>query len=217
MMTRTQLSFEREMLGEARRRAADLGISLAEYVRRLVAADLGGDRPSVGPERNLQPRALAGVRYRPAQGFHDRQGLPGPVGLTLFVDTSVWYAAADVEDRSNDRAREILSAGDRLVTTDHVLVESWTLLRLRIHRAAAETFWDGLRSGIARIESVGYADLHAAWGIGRAFPHHDFSLVDRTSFAVMERLGVTRAASFDNNFAIYRFGPRRSRAFEVVR
>lgn len=137
--------------------------------------------------------------------------------MTLFVDTSVWYAAADSADRSNARACEILSAGDRLVTTDHVLLECWTLLRARIHRAASETFWDGLRSGIARIESVGPADLHAAWAIGRAFPHHDFSLVDRTSFAVMERLGVQRAASFDNDFAIYRYGPRRARAFQVVR
>ena len=137
--------------------------------------------------------------------------------MTLFVDTSVWYAAADAADRSNARAREILSGGDRLVTTDHVLAECWTLLRSRIHRAAAETFWDGLRSGIARIECVGFADLHAAWAIGRAFPHQDFSFVDRTSFAVMERLGVIRAASFDNDFAIYRFGPRRARAFQVVR
>lgn len=40
-MTRTQLSFERQMLKQARERAAELGISLAEYVRRLVAEDLG--------------------------------------------------------------------------------------------------------------------------------------------------------------------------------
>lgn len=137
--------------------------------------------------------------------------------MTLFVDTTVWYAAADSADRSNARAREILSAGDRLVTTDHVLVECWTLLRARIHRAAAETFWDGLRGGIARIESVGPADLHAAWAIGRAFQHQDFPIVNRTSFAVMERLGVERVASFDNGFAIYRYGPRRARAFRVVR
>ena len=137
--------------------------------------------------------------------------------MTLFVDTSVWYAAADAADRSNERAREILSAGDRLVTTDHVLLECWTLLRLRIHRAAAETFWDGLRSGIARIETVGTADLHAAWAIGRVSSYQDFSFVDRTSFAVMERLGLERVASFDNDFAIYRYGPRRARSFRVVR
>jgi len=39
-MTRTQLSFERHMLKQARDRAGKLGISLAEYVRRLVAEDL---------------------------------------------------------------------------------------------------------------------------------------------------------------------------------
>ena len=40
-MTRTQLSFEREMLRRAQTKASQLGISLAEYVRRLVAEDLG--------------------------------------------------------------------------------------------------------------------------------------------------------------------------------
>ena len=137
--------------------------------------------------------------------------------MSLFVDTSVWYAAADKSDAGNVRAREILSAGDRLVTTDHVLVESWTLLRHRIHRAAAEVFWDGLRSGVARVEPVGGRDLEAAWAMGRAFRDQDFSLVDRTSFAVMERLRIHRAAAFDNDFAIYRFGRGRSRAFQVVR
>ncbi|MGE0158602.1 MAG: hypothetical protein AB7T31_04265 [Gemmatimonadales bacterium] len=49
-MTRTQLSLDREMLRRARRRADQLGVSLAEYVRRLVARDLGdraqGSHPS---------------------------------------------------------------------------------------------------------------------------------------------------------------------------
>ena len=41
--------------------------------------------------------------------------------------------------------------------------------------------------------------------------------MDRTSFAVMQRLRIYRAASFDNDFAIYRFGPARTRAFQVIR
>jgi predicted nucleic acid-binding protein len=40
--------------------------------------------------------------------------------------------------------------------------------------------------------------------------------VDRTSFAVMQRLGLHRAASLDRDFAVFRYGPRRDRAFEVV-
>jgi hypothetical protein len=40
---------EREMQRRVRRRASDLGISLAEYVRRLVARDLGGVPPAADP------------------------------------------------------------------------------------------------------------------------------------------------------------------------
>ena len=96
-------------------------------------------------------------------------------------------------------------------------METWRLLRSRIHRKAAERFWEGLRTGAAQLEPVGAADLEAAWQIGRAFRDQDFSIVDRTSFAVMLRLGIERAASFDDDFAVFRFGPNRRRAFTVVR
>lgn len=137
--------------------------------------------------------------------------------MTLFVDTSAWYAAADTHDRSNSRAREILGSGERLITSDHVLVETWLLLRHRLHRKAAERFWAGLRAGVATIEPVLEIDLDVAWDIGLAFPDQDFSLVDRTCFAVMLRLGLRRVASFDDDFTIFRFGPDRSQAFEALR
>lgn len=137
--------------------------------------------------------------------------------MSLFVDTSAWYAGADEADRSNRRAEEILTAGERLVTTDHVLVETWLLLRNRLGRGAAEAFWDALRRGVAAIEPVGAADLEVAWSIGDAFGDQDFSIVDRTSFAVMQRLGIHRVASFDAHFAVFRFGRDRQRAFEVLR
>lgn len=89
-------------------------------------------------------------------------------------------------------------------------------MRARLGRAAAERFWNGLRRGVAAIEIVVAADLEVAWSIGRSFPDQEFSLVDRTSFAVMQRLGIRRAASFDAHFAIYRFGRDRRRVFEVV-
>ena len=137
--------------------------------------------------------------------------------MSLFVDTSVWYAAADADEHDNRAAQEILSRGERLITTDHILLETWFLLRSRLGKPAAETFWEALSSGVAHLETVTGADLAVARGIGDAFPDQDFSIVDRTSFAVMQRLGLWRAASFDNDFAIYRFGPGRKLAFEVVR
>jgi predicted nucleic acid-binding protein len=90
-------------------------------------------------------------------------------------------------------------------------------VRHRLGRAAAERFWSAVRAGACVVEFVGPADLEAAWAIGAAFEDQDFSLVDRTSFAVMERLGLTRAIALDHDFAVFRYGPRRSRAFEVLR
>ena len=49
MMARTQITLDPETRRRARQRAADLGISLAEYIRRLVALDLGESRRPVSP------------------------------------------------------------------------------------------------------------------------------------------------------------------------
>jgi predicted nucleic acid-binding protein len=137
--------------------------------------------------------------------------------LTLFVDTSAFYAAADRSDRSHERAKHVLGSGEALVTSDHVLAESWLLIRHRLGRGAAIAFWDAVRAGAAAVEHVGPADLEVAWTIAAEFEDQDFSLVDMTSFAVMQRIGVLRAASLDDDYAIYRFGRRRERAFELVR
>jgi predicted nucleic acid-binding protein len=137
--------------------------------------------------------------------------------LSVFVDTSVWFGAANIRDRQNVRAKKILAGLPRPILTDHVLIETWILLNARVHRHAAERFWMGVRRGAVHVEKVLAADLDAAWVIGEAFADQDFSIVDRTSFAVMERLGLARAASFDDHFAVYRFGRNRDRAFEILR
>jgi uncharacterized protein len=137
--------------------------------------------------------------------------------LSTFVDTSVWFAAANIRDSYNARAKQILAAIVSPLVTDHILVETWNLLNIRVHRRAAENFWLGIRRGTSAVEKVTAAGLEAAWAIGAAFPDQNFSIVDRTSFAAMERLGIARVASFDDHFAIYRHGRNRDRAFEVLR
>jgi predicted nucleic acid-binding protein len=137
--------------------------------------------------------------------------------VSIFVDTSVWFAAVVARDRNSDHAKSILRATTDHVTTDHVLLESWLLLNSRYGSGEAERFWDGLRQSTTRIELITAADLEAAWAIGEAFPDQSFSIVDRTSFAVMERLGLTQVASFDNDFAVYRYGRARGKAFAVLR
>jgi plasmid stability protein len=49
MMARTQITLPPEVQRRARQRATDLGCSLAEYVRRLVTRDLGGEPVRADP------------------------------------------------------------------------------------------------------------------------------------------------------------------------
>ena len=137
--------------------------------------------------------------------------------MTAFVDTSAFFAAVDVRDADHHAAVSLMSLDEPLVTSDHVLVETWGLVKRRFGPDVADRFWDGLRSGGASIEPVKPVDLERAWATGEVFADHGFSFVDRTSFAVMERLGVYRVITFDDDFAIYRFGRKRDRAFEVLR
>lgn len=137
--------------------------------------------------------------------------------MTVFVDSSAWFALLVRRDNNYPRAKEVFKDADPRVTSDHVLVETWLLLNSRVGRRAGDIFWGKVRAGAARIEKVLPVDLEAAWAVGAAYPDQHFSIVDRTSFAVMERLSITRAASFDDDFAIYRYGPGRKRAFDVLR
>ena len=110
-----------------------------------------------------------------------------------------------------------MGTSEPLVTSDHILAETWRLLHHFVSRRAADKFWEGLRRGVAAIEMTSEAHLQAAWEIGATFPDQDFSIVDRTSFALMVRLGISRVISFDNDFAVYRYGRGRRRAFVVIR
>jgi hypothetical protein len=51
MMSRNQITLESEVQRRARRRASELGVSLAEYVRRLVARDLVRHETAIAVDR----------------------------------------------------------------------------------------------------------------------------------------------------------------------
>ena len=66
------------------------------------------------------------------------------------------------------------------------------------------------------LEPITPADLERATAIGDTWSDQRFDLVDRTSMAIMERLGCARVTSFDRDFAVYRYGRDRRLAFEVI-
>jgi hypothetical protein len=74
--------------------------------------------------------------------------------VSTFVDTSVWFAAAAKGDRNNELAKSILQSVPDHVTTDHVLIETWLLLKSQFGRGPAEAFWERIRSSSVHIEPV---------------------------------------------------------------
>ena len=139
--------------------------------------------------------------------------------MSVFVDTGVLFAAAAAADDHHREAAAILAtiAAEAPFTTDHVLVETWWLLRSRGDWSQAMAFWRGVRHTPLRIEPVAPVDLERAQATAETWSDQQLDIVDCTSFAVMERTGCARAATFDRDFAIYRYGPRRKRAFEILR
>jgi len=134
----------------------------------------------------------------------------------VFVDTSVWYAAAAEGDAHSEVARSLLAENSgTLVTSDLVLAELWNLVNARVDHHTANRLVASIAAGIARVECATEKDLEVAAGALAAFPDQAFSLTDRTSWALMERLGITDALALDADFRIYRYGPGRRRAFSV--
>ena len=100
----------------------------------------------------------------------------------------------------------------------HVLVETWTVAcSLRYRAAADELVATILGRSVAEVLTATPQDILTALRIGETFADQDFSIVDRTSWAVMERCGITEAVAFDIDFSVYRFGPDLRQAFTVHR
>ena len=134
----------------------------------------------------------------------------------VFVDTSIWYAAADDGDADREVARSLLTehAGS-LVTSDLVLAELWNLVNARTNHHTANQVVAAIATGIARVECATEADFGVAAAALADFSDQAFSPTDRTSWALMERLAMTDALALDADFRVYRYGPQRRRAFAV--
>lgn len=102
--------------------------------------------------------------------------------------------------------RFIRGASLRLVTSNLVVIETHALMLRRLGRHIALRYIEGLLRGDVAIERVQEADERTALEIVRRYDDKDFSLTDATSFALMDRLGVIEAFTFDRNFSQYGLG-----------
>jgi uncharacterized protein len=126
----------------------------------------------------------------------------------IFVDTAAFLAIENRRDAHHEEAlrywRSCLEKGKPLVTSDYVLDESYTIIRVRAGHSVAVQFGEAVRaSRLLRIEHITPEIFEAAWRIFRDFAEHDFSFTDCTSFALMQSLGLESAFTFDSHFARY--------------
>ena len=123
----------------------------------------------------------------------------------LFVDTAGWMACADAADPGHSgacAARDAcLESGGVLVTTDYVVDETLTLLKMRLGVEVAEAWWrqvDGSRR--VRWETVDPARAEKARAWFFRYRDKGFSFTDCTSFVVMRELRLKEALTTDRHF-----------------
>ena len=124
----------------------------------------------------------------------------------IFVDTSAWYAAEVEDDVNHEKARKflpIIASGKHgtPVTTDFVLDETLTLLRVRRGLDVATAFIDKIRkSKSVRVFWIDESLFEKALAIFRKSDRSVWSFTDCTSFALMNDLSIPDAFTFDNHF-----------------
>jgi uncharacterized protein len=120
----------------------------------------------------------------------------------VFVDTSAWYASTVPGDPRHAVVRSWLRANQLpLVTTDYVIDETLTLLRARGEAVRAlqfgRRFFDLMELPIRHVDRV---ELRRAWELFRQQPDRGWSFTDCSSRAVIERMHIKQALTFDHHF-----------------
>jgi len=133
--------------------------------------------------------------------------------MRLFIDTTAFVALQDEDDKEHKTAldyREKVRRGKTpfraLYTSNYILDEVFTLLRLKLSHQSAVAFEENVkRSKILRILRVTPEIENKAWNIFKKYNDKDFSFTDCTSFALMEQEAISTAFTFDKHFQQYGF------------
>ncbi len=124
----------------------------------------------------------------------------------IFVDTGAWYALATASDVDHAAAKAFIASNiEVLLTSDYVVDELLTLFGVRGHKPMGiEWRRDVLDRGGTSLVRVTEDDFSNALKIYEQFQDKAWSFTDCTSYVIMQRLGITRAFSFDRHF--HQFG-----------
>ncbi len=119
-----------------------------------------------------------------------------------FVDTSFWVAVTTRGDAHHAQATQIVRGHHALVTSNHVLGETWTFMRRRHGWPGAVRSLDLIqRLGMLTVVHVEEAVEADAGRWLRRRDEREYSFVDATSFALMRTLRIREALAFDGDFS----------------
>jgi len=124
----------------------------------------------------------------------------------IFVDTSAWLALMledDAHHAAADRALSALLKSDtRLITTNHVVGETYTFLARVRNPWIALAFVERIKASLTLDLVVAQEETEAAaYEWLRRYQDQRFSFVDAVSFAVMTEMELQQAFAFDRHFA----------------
>jgi uncharacterized protein len=127
----------------------------------------------------------------------------------VFVDSSAYLALLDTDDAHHREAiatiQELAQARYRQFTTNVLLIESHALILSVLGRDRAARFLTDMEESNTVVIRARAADEERAKQILFQYTDKEFSFADAISFAVMERLAMCLAFSFDRDFAQYGF------------
>jgi len=125
----------------------------------------------------------------------------------ILIDTGAWYALTDPQERHHGRAvgvfgRSTKEEHGRMVTSDYILDETYTLIRMRLGIEPVRRLRGLLRQS-SSIQVVRVSDTDFERSVDMMLAHEDkrWSLTDCTSFVLMQELEIGDAFTFDHNFA----------------
>jgi predicted nucleic acid-binding protein len=127
--------------------------------------------------------------------------------VTVFVDTSYFIARMQASDQWHAAAVEADDSTLDLITSNDVVNETITLLRMRGFLSLALDFLREIRAGSdIHVVYVDAAVQAEAWDLYARYAGLRASGVDCASFAMMRRLGIKKAFTFDQHFRAAGFG-----------
>jgi len=124
--------------------------------------------------------------------------------VTVFVDTSALITLLDRDDPLHDRVRDAwragLEAGEGLLTTNYVILETCAVAQRRFGREAVRDVLDEIVP-LLHVEWISETDHTIGAAALLAAGRRQLSLTDCVSCALMRRLRIRRCLATDPHFA----------------